>query len=236
MFSSFSELFIGNSSLLNNAQRTLAVSASVGDLIVAYGMAGPGYGGQSSLTLRTPTFAVWSSTGGVLQFDSGVSRFVSGIQPRIATGDSEDNCLIFGIGQFPIYLGCAVFSGDPWAGTLANITSDNENSQIDNDTAGNIFRENGPPGGFAITVKCWSSCKQLGAAQSGASVSNTGESIIALSLTNVGENGFGQGAIYACGYKFEETSIDTATGNYPLSSSWTGDSFSLESTFKSGAS
>ena len=236
VFSSFSQLFFGNSNAVGNPARTLAVSANPGDLIVAFTGAGPGYAGQSSVTLRTPTFAVWSSTGGILQFDAGVSRFVMGIQPRIATGTSEDNCLMFSAGPFPIYLGCAVFGGNPWAGSLATITADNENSQINNDNANNIFRENCPTAGQVITLKTFAVCKQTSAAESGASISNTDQSIIALGLQNCGDNGFSQGMIYGCGYKFEEFAVDTATGNYPLSSTWTGDSFSLSCTFKSGDS
>ena len=99
-----------------------------------------------------------------------------------------------------------------------------------------MFRENGPPGGFAITLKCWQGIKQTGAAQSGVGVSNTDQNIIALSLLNVGDNGFGQGMIVANGFKFEELPIDTATGNWPFDASWTGDVFSVSCTFKSGDS
>jgi len=235
-FTSYSSLSAGLGSSLNNAQRTLDNSNAIaGDLILAFWAAGPGYAGQSSGTIRTPTFQVWSSTGGIIHFDSGVSSFVVGIQPRLASGDSEDDCLIFGQ-NFPIFLGCAIFGGSVWGGTLANITSDNENSQINNDNVNSMFRENGPPGGFAATVKGFLTAKQSAAAQSGETVSNTDQGIIALDTINVGDNGFDQGMVVGCGYKFEETAVDTPTGNYPLSGTWTGDVFSISSTFKSGDS
>lgn len=236
VFDSFQgPIAVGDSSTLNNAQRTVAVNANAGDLLVAFAAAGPGYGGQAGVSIRTPTFQPWSTTGGVIHFDPGVSRFVSHIAPRFATGDSEDDCLIFGIGPFPIYVGVAIFTGSIFGGTLAQITSDNENTQNDNDT-GSMFRENGPPGGFAITLKCWQGIKQTNGAGLLATVSNTDQSIIALSLLNVGDNGFGQGMIVANGFKFEELAIDTATGNWPFSDSWTGDVFSMSCTFKSGDS
>lgn len=129
-------------SSLSNAQRTVTAPAhSAGDILVAIAANGPDVPGMGSVTLRTPTFQIWTTGGGVTHFNTVQSRFCLEISPRIATGDSEDDCLIFGQGS-PTILHVIALTGNPWAGTPANILADNENSQNTADTT--MFRENLP--------------------------------------------------------------------------------------------
>ncbi|KPK74240.1 MAG: hypothetical protein AMJ84_00185 [Acidithiobacillales bacterium SM23_46] len=217
-------------SFVGNAERTVAAPPrSVGDIMIAIAANGPNVPGMGSVTLRTPTFQIWSSTGGVLNFNSLQSRFNLGIFPRIATGDSEDNCLIFGQGS-PSILHVIVLTGNQYAGALSGITVDNENSQNTSDSA--LFREN-MPGAALWTFKIAASIKDNTADDTVDVVGvDSGATFMRGINTGLNFNSMSMGIAY----RIEPAVFDPGVGNFSESGGLTAFSTSVSATFRSGDS
>jgi len=207
-----------------------------GDLLVTWAMAGPGYGGQSGIFLREGTggfAAAWSTTGGISQFDPGVGRIVLQIAPRIATGTISDNVAMDGIGGWPVMLQMALFT-NAWTGGLGSITADNENSQLGVDPS--MFREDAPANGHNHLLDVWATAKKatIGAAGAIVSVDPGQPTIVLIGAGNYVDNGFGQGAVAAFGYKISAVgNPGIPTGNWGLSILEGTSSFSVSARWKS---
>ncbi len=209
--------------------------AGAGDLLVCWAMAGPGYVGQGSVFLREGIgFQVWSPTGGISRND--VSRTVLAIHPRISTGTVNDNVSMGGVGTFPAAMIIARFS-NPWPFGLNTITADNESSEIKPDAS--MFREDAPNNGFDHLLDVWATAKKASPGVAGATVSvdPSQPTITLIGAVNYIDNGFGDGAVAAFGYRVSpDGSPGVPVGNWGLSNLEGNDSYAVSARWKSANS
>lgn len=210
---------------------------AAGDLLVVWAAIGPGYPGQSNITLREGIgFNPWSPTGGITSLDLGIGRTVLTIQPRIAAGDITDNVIMFGAGPFPFALQMVLFK-NAWPFGLGSITADNEESQAKPDAS--FFREDAPNNGFDHLLDVFASTKKatIGMAGNLTTLDPSQPTITILSKIDYADNGFGDGMVLVFGYRITpDGNPGIPSGNWGLSILENNDRYAVSARWKSADS
>ncbi len=206
-----------------------------GDLLVCWAAAGPGYPGQSNVFLQSDFggFPVWSTTGGISQLDTGIGRVVLTIQPRIATGDFNDNVRMLGIGGWPVALQMVLFKR-AWTFGLGSITAQNTASENKPDPL--LIREVASATGFNHLVDVFATVKKATIGMIGATtgVDASQPTIVVLSSINYQDNGFGQGMVGVFGYRISAVgNPGIPVGNWFSSLNENNDSYAVNARWKS---
>lgn len=209
---------------------------AVGDLLVCWAAAGPGYAGQANVFLQSNFggFPVWNNGGGIIsQLDTFIGRVVLTIQPRIATGDPNDNVRMLGIGPWPIALQMALFK-NAWGFGLGSITA--QNSAAETNVDNSLRRSEADATGFLHLLDVWGTVKKATAGVAGATVGvdPTQPTITVISAINYQDNGFGQGMAGIFGYRIEPNGVPgVPVGNWFMSNLEAEKSFSVNARWKS---
>jgi hypothetical protein len=197
---------------------------------------GPGYPGQSNVFLQSNFggFPVWSTTGGISIIDSVIGRVVVTIQPRIATGDPNDNVRMLGIGgSWPVALQMALFK-NAWGFGLGSITA--QNSALEDPFDVSLRRSEADATGFNELLDVWATVKKATPNVAGATVGvdPTQPTITVIGAINYIDNGFGQGMAGVFGYRTAPMGVPgVPAGNWFMSSTELEKSYSVNARWKS---
>ncbi len=203
----------------DQAARTLTApeSRTVGDLLIVFqGYYPSGFTGV--MNVRTPTLANWGTDGATVKLVA--SDTILGIYPRLATADSEDNCLLgFSDGWDPQWGVMLRFSGNPYAGAMTNwrISADEADDVADP----NMVRVGVVNTGWSDSILLFISQKTATETENDIIATSAGGDVVFGGSTNTNHNSGDKSLIGAWGFSFQESPSAEADGDFVIASSGT---------------
>lgn len=224
---------VPDGSALTNAQRTLVWNTrpTAGQLLIGIGATHPERTG--TVFLRQPNFAAWSSSGGS-QIAGNANSITLQINPRIASGDANDDCLMNGV-VGPQALAIFAVGGNAPA-TLTGIQAASSVLKTVNDLG--AHREGVIAAGQVFTIRIAATMKanNVNPTSNMPSVDSAMDFVVGGSDLNTGAYATGDSFCMGVAVKIVAAVSDIVDGAFGITTADAADSFAICCNFKSGDS